>query len=104
MPLLTKNRRRGAASKWLKGTLGEEDKHNIGAALQMIIESPPWGPDEKPRTSEDLAAKTARTTIGPNAEDENPKTPINPSDKTAKAGQMDLIVIWSAEFGCVRPA
>ena len=34
------------------------------------------GPDEKRKTPEYLAAKTAKTTIGPKTEDENPETPI----------------------------
>ncbi len=41
------------------------------------------GTDKKPKTPEDLAAKTA---------------------KTAEAERLDLIVTWSAEFGYVRPA
>ena len=62
------------------------------------------GPDEKRKTPEYLAAKTAKTTIGPKTEDENPETPINPAAKTAEAGRLGLIVTWSAEFGYVRPA
>ena len=62
------------------------------------------GPDEKPKTPEYLAAKTAKTAIKPETEDENPQTPIDPAAKTTEAKRLDLVVTWSAEFGYVRPA
>lgn len=70
----------------------------------MIVDTPTVGPDEKPRTLKDLAAKTAKTTTGPRTADENPKTPITPAAKTAGAERLGLIVTRSAEFGYVRPA
>ena len=100
----TKNSRRAAASKWPDAHEGIENKRSIGAALHVIVETPTVGPDEKPRTPEDLAAKTAKTTTKPKTEDENLETPINPAAKTAEAGRLGLIVTWSAEFGYVRPA
>ena len=92
------------ASKWPGALKGEENKPNIVAALHMIVEPRAVGPDEKPKTPEDLAAKTARTTIRPETEDENPQTPIDPAAKTTEAERLDLVVTWSAEFGYVRPA
>ena len=62
------------------------------------------GPDEKPKTPEYLAAKSAKTTTKPKTEDENPKTPINPAAKTAEAERLGLVVTWPAEFGYVKPA
>jgi hypothetical protein len=97
---LSKNRLRAAASKWLKGTLEEEeDKYDIGAALHVIVEPPTVGPDEKPKTPEDLVAKTARTVVRPETEDENPETPINPAAKTGEVGRLGPVVTRSAEFG-----
>ena len=92
------------ASKWPGALEGEESKLNIVAALHARGEPRGVGPDEKPKTPEDLAAKTAETTIRPKTEDENPETPINPAAKTAEAERLDLIVTRSAEFGYVRPA
>jgi hypothetical protein len=70
-------------SKWLGALAEEKNKHNIVAALHVRGEPRAVGPDEKPKTSENLAAKTA---------------------KTAEAGRLGLIVTRSAEFGYVRPA
>jgi hypothetical protein len=102
---LSKNRLRAAASEWLKGSLEEEeDKYDIGAALHVIVETPTVGPDEKPRTPEDLAAKTARTTTRPETENKNSETPINTAAKTAEAECPGIVVASAAEFGYVRPA
>ena len=81
-----------------------ENKHSIGAALQVIIESRAVGPDESPRTPDYLTAKTVRTTIRPKSEDENPEAPINTAAKTAKAAWLGVGVTPAAEFGFVRPA
>jgi hypothetical protein len=89
--------RRAAASKW-PGTL-KENKHNIVAAIHVRGEPPAVGPDEIPRTPEGLGAKTAKTTIRPKTEDNNPETPINPAAKTGEAERLGLIVTRSAEFG-----
>ncbi len=70
-----------------------------GTDLHVIVETPTVGPDEKPKTPEDLAARTAETTIRSKTEDENPETPINPAAKTAAAGRLGPIVTRSAEFG-----
>jgi hypothetical protein len=84
------------------GTLKrEENKHNIVAAVHVRVEPRAVGPDEKPKTPENLAAKT---TIRDRTEDENPETPINPAAKTAEAEWLGLFVTRSAEFGYVRPA
>ena len=83
---------------------GEEDKHNIVAALHVRGEPRAVGQNEKPKTREDLTAKTTKTTIKRKTEDENPETPINPAAKTAEAERLDLTVTWLAEFGYVRPA
>jgi hypothetical protein len=101
---LAKNRRRTVASKWPGALKGEENKRNIVAALHVRGGPRAVGPDKKPKTPEDLAAKTAKTTTKPKTEDENLETPINPAAKTAEAGRLGLIVTWSAEFGYVRPA
>ena len=71
------------ASKWPGALEGEESKLNIVAALHARGEPRGVGPDEKPKTPEDLAAKTA---------------------KTAETEWLGFIVTWSAEFGYVRPA
>ncbi len=92
------------ASKWLGALKGEENKLNIVAAVHVRGEPRAVGPDEKPKTPEDLAARTAKTTIRPKTEDENPETPIKPAAKTTEAERLGLIVKWSAEFGYVRPA
>lgn len=99
-----KNRRRAVAGNWLGALKEEENKQNIVAALHVRGEPRAVGPDEKPKMPEDLAAKTAKTTIRPKTEDENSETPINPAAKTTEAEQLGLIVTWSAEFGYVRPA
>ncbi len=80
---LAKNRRYAVASEWPGALKEEENKLNIVAALHVRGEPRAVGPDEKPKTPEDLAAKTA---------------------KTAEAERLDLIVTWSAEFGYVRLA
>ncbi len=80
---MAKNRRGAVASKWPGALEEEENKLNIVAALHMIVEPRVVGPDEKPKTPEDLAAKTAKTT---------------------EAERLDVMVTWSAEFGYVRPA
>jgi hypothetical protein len=60
-----------------KGALKEKkDKLNIVAAVHVRGEPHAVGPDEKRKTPEYLAAKTAKTTIGPKTEDENPETLI----------------------------
>lgn len=101
---LAKNRRRTAASKWPGALEGEENKHNIVAAVHVRGEPRAVGPDEKPRAPEGLAAKTTKTTTGPKTEDENAEPPINPAAKTAEAERPGLIVTRSAELGYVRPA
>jgi len=70
------------ASKWLGALKGEENKLNIVAAVHVRGEPRAVGPDEKPKTPGDLAAKTA---------------------KTAETEWLGFIVTWSAEFGYVRP-
>ena len=92
------------ASKWPGALEEEENKLSIVAFLHVRGEPRVVGPDEKPKTPEDLAAKTAKTTIRPETVDENPQTPIDPAAKTTEAERLDLVVTWSAEFGYVRPA
>ena len=83
-PLYRRLAKTGAvASKWPGALEGEENKLNIVAALHVRGEPRAVGPDERPQTPEDLAAKTA---------------------KTAEVERLGLIVTWSAEFGYVRPA
>jgi len=93
------------AGNWLGALKEEENKQNIVAALHVKGEPRTVGPDEKPETPEDLAAKTAKTTIKPKTEDEKPETPTNPAAKTTEAERLRLIVVtWSGEFGYVGPA
>ena len=92
------------ASKWPGALEEEENKLSIVAALHVIVEPRAVGPDEKPKTPEDLAAKTAKTAIRPKTEDEKPQRPTDPAAKTAEAEQLGLVGTWSAEFEYVRPA
>ncbi len=92
------------ASEWLGALEEEENKLNIVAALHVIVETPTVGPDENPRTPEDLAAKTARTTTRPETEDKHSETPINTGAKTAEAQCPGIVATSAAEFGYVRPA
>jgi len=101
------------ASKWLGAPKEEENKQDVVAALHARGEPRAVGPDKRPKMPEDLAArtakttvrpKTAKTTVRPKTEDENTETPINPAAKTTEAERLGLIVTWSAEFGYVRPA
>ena len=71
------------ASKWPGALKEEESKPNIVAALHVGGEPRAEGPDEKLKTSQNLAAKTARTT---------------------ETERLDLMVTLSAEFGYVRTA
>ena len=107
-PLYRRLAKTGAvASKWPGALEGEENKLNIVAALHVRGEPRAVGPDEKPKTPEDLAAKTAKTaktTARPKTGGKNPETPINPAAKTAEAERLGFIVTWSAEFGYVRTA
>ncbi len=92
------------ASKGLGALEEEENKQDIVAALHARGEPRAVGPDKRPKMPEDLAARTAKTTVRPKTEDENTETPINPAAKTTEAERLGLIVKWSAEFGYVRPA
>ena len=99
-----RNWRCAVASKWLGAFKEEENKHGIVAALHVRGEPRAVGPDEKPKTPEDLAATTAKTTIKAKTEDKKPETPVDPVVKTTEAERLGLIVTWSAGFGYVRPA
>ncbi len=99
-----KNWRHAVAGKWLGALKEEENKRNIVAALRVRGEPRAVGPDEKPKMPEDLAARTAKTTIGPETGAEEPGMPINPAAKTSEAERLGPIATWSAKFGYVRPA
>ena len=70
-------------NKWPGAHKEEESKLSIVAALRLRVELRALRPEEKPKTPEDLAAKTAKTT---------------------ETERLDLVVTLSAKLGYVRPA
>jgi hypothetical protein len=89
-------------SRWLEALKEEEGKHNIAAALREGQNRLPIGPAEKPKTPINPTAKTAETP--PRERRRNPSAPETLTAKTAKtteAGRLGLIATWSIEFGYV---
>ena len=80
---LAKNGRGAVAGKWPGTHKEEEGNLNIVAALRARVEPRGLRPEEKPKTPENLAAKTAKTT---------------------EAERLDLVITLSVKLGYVRPA